>query len=124
MTRYVGRHRRQPQQDGDTMVRDASADLSGSGTVTLVPVASTQVLSDDGAPTQVLPAATWTDPPARPRDPAGRFLPVRPGQDPDAAVWTALDGPDEQEDAEDQDPQPGDPIRQVPGEKDPDPRAN
>jgi hypothetical protein len=32
-------------------------------------------------------------------------------------------GPDEQEDTGDKDPEPGEPVRQVPGEKEPDPRV-
>jgi hypothetical protein len=112
MGRYVGRHRKSAepeQQDGDTLTLPGMAELSGEGTVTLVAVEQTRVLTEDYGPTRVLPASTWADPPARPRGPGGKFIKA---------------GPDEQDDKEDQDPQPGDPIRQVPGEKDTDPRVN
>jgi hypothetical protein len=38
--------------------------------------------------------------------------------------FRVLEGPDEQDDTDDKDPEPGEPIRQVPGEKERDTRVN
>jgi hypothetical protein len=115
MSRYVGRHRRvepdpEPPESGPVSL----AVLPGGSNVWMAPEPAETLTFPAGEPTELLPASTWADPegdeprPPRRRGPGGKFI---------------KDGPDEQEDAEDKDPEPGDPIRQVPGEKDPDPRV-
>lgn len=110
MSRYVGRHRRDalPPPDEDVI----PAALPG-GNLTLVDTLAMPA----GEPTELLPASTWADPPTEPvprparlRGPGGKFASAK--------------GPDEQEDAQDKDPEPGEPVRQVPGEKDADTRHN
>jgi hypothetical protein len=110
MSRYVGRHRRDalpPPETGPVALPDTgNLMLVHAETLTMPAGEPTEVLD---AIDEAAAAAARRDWYPRPRDPGtGRFMP-------------SATGPDEQEDAEDQDPQPGDPIRQVPGEKDPDP---